>query len=120
VILVREQWEADILIEAEKRGIVAPTIATLEKYGLTEIEWLQFLMAQGWKCPICLREQTKWNTDHDHVPKWKTMLPIERKKYVRGILCWYCNHRRVNSRMSAEEAQRIADYLAAYEARRDA
>jgi hypothetical protein len=38
---------------------------------------------------------------------------------VRGILCYYCNHRRVNSRMESDEAQRIADYFKAYEERRD-
>jgi hypothetical protein len=109
-----------LLAEASKRGIVTPSIRTLERYGLDEFEWLQLLADQGWQCPICLQTRGKWNTDHDHVPKWKAMLPELRKKYVRGILCWYCNHRRVNSRMSSDEAQRIADYFRAYEQRRDA
>lgn len=99
-------------------GITPPRQEALDKYGLTAEEWLALLEAQDWKCPICLKGERKWNTDHDHVPGWKNMPPEERKTYVRGILCWYCNHRRVNSRMSAEEAARIANYLRAYEERR--
>lgn len=106
--------------EAARLGIVPPGAATLRRYGMTVDEWLGLLEAQGWKCPICHKTRAKWNTDHDHVPGWKNLPPEERKRYVRGVLCAYCNHRRVNSRMSALEAQRIADYLAAYEARRAA
>lgn len=104
--------------EAARRGVVPPSPATLRRYGLTADEWLALLAGQGWKCPICGRSRVVWNTDHDHVPRWRHLPPEERKRYVRGVLCAYDNHRRVNSRMSAAEAQRIASYLAAYEARR--
>lgn len=116
----------DLQAEAARRGIKPPAAATLRKYGLTVDEWLALLAAQGWKCPVCppngrtRRGSIKWNTDHDHVPGWKTLAPELRKRFVRGVLCAYCNYRRVNSRMSADEAARIAAYLAAYEARRDA
>lgn len=106
--------------EAARRGVCPPQPATLRRYGLDTDEWLALLAAQGWKCPVCLRSSgVKWVTDHDHVPRWRDRPPEERKKYVRGILCSYDNHRRVNSRMPAVEAQRIADYLSAYEKRRD-
>jgi hypothetical protein len=107
--------------EAARRGIKPPGPATLRRYGITAEEWLTLLAAQGWRCPVCHKTgaAVKWNTDHDHVPGWKAKPAHERAAYVRGVLCAYCNHRRVNSRMSATEAQRIADYLAAYEARRD-
>lgn len=105
---------------AAARGIRAPSAATLKKYGLTEIEWLGMLCAQGWQCPICLkRAGIRFVTDHQHVPGWKTLAPEDRKRYVRGILCSWCNHRRVHSYLTAVEAQRIADYFAAYEKRRD-
>lgn len=112
----------DLLAEAGRHGIVAPQPATLRRYGLTAAEWLALLAAQGWRCPVCRKsgQGVRWNTDHDHVPGWKLMPPEGRKRYVRGVLCAYCNHRRVNSRMPAAEAARIAEYLAAYEARRDA
>lgn len=107
--------------EATRRGIKPPGVATLRRYGLTVVEWLALLKAQGWRCPVCRKTGAgvTWNTDHDHVPGWAKRPAAERKRYVRGVLCAYCNHRRVNSRMSAEEAQRIATYLAEYERRRD-
>jgi hypothetical protein len=107
--------------EATRHGVKPPGPATLRRYGLTVLDWLGLLKDQGWRCPICRKAgAVKWNTDHDHVPGWKHKTPEERRRYVRGVLCAYCNHRRVNSRMSALEARRIAEYLAAYEARRDA
>lgn len=107
--------------EAARRGVIPPGAATLRRYGLTVDDWLALLAGQGWRCPVCQkRAGVRWNTDHDHVPGWKQKPPDERRRYVRGVLCAYCNHRRVNSRMSAAEAARIAAYLAAYEARRDA
>lgn len=107
--------------EAETHGVTPPSPATLRRYGLTADDWLRLLQGQMWRCPICLKggSRVKWNTDHDHVPGWSKRPPEERKRYVRGVLCNYCNHRRVNSRMPADEARRIADYLAAYENRRD-
>jgi len=115
-----------LTLEAFNRGITPPAAKTLATYGLTADEWIAMLKAQGWVCPICLQgndrpktgKQALWNTDHEHVPRWVKKSPEERKRYVRGILCYYCNHRRVNSRMGSAEAQRIADYLRAYEERR--
>lgn len=108
--------------EAGRHGVKPPAPATLRRYGLTVDDWLGHLARQDWKCPVCRKAagSVKLNTDHDHVPRWKSMTPAERRRYVRGVLCAYCNYRRVNSRMSAAEARRIADYLKAYETRRDA
>lgn len=106
--------------EAKRRGIIAPQPATLRRYGITVKDWLALLAGQGWRCPVCLkRTGVRFVTDHEHVVGWKGKPPEERKRYVRGILCAFDNHRRVNSRISAAEARRVADYLAAYEARRD-
>lgn len=109
-----------LLREAERRGVRPPTTATLRRYGLTVDEWLCLLKDQGWMCPICLRTKVVWNTDHEHIPMWKTRSDEERKARVRGILCAHCNHRVVHSTISAETAQRIADYMKRYEQRRDA
>ena len=110
----------DLKAQAARLGIKAPTAPTLKRYGLTEEEWLGLLADQGWKCPICLRRAATWNTDHHHEAGWRHMPPEQRRRYVRGVLCAYCNHRVVHSRMPADVAQRIADYIAAYERRRDA
>lgn len=106
--------------QAEKLGIKIPGPATLAKYGIDEEEWLNLLAIQGWVCPICTRRKVSWNTDHEHVPGWKHLPPQERKRYVRGVLCIHCNFRMVHSRLPADTAQRITNYLRAYEARRDA
>jgi Recombination endonuclease VII len=101
-----------LIAEAERRGIRAPTPATLRRYGLTADEWLGLLKAQGWKCPVCLKTTgVRWVTDHRHVPGWRNMPPEQRKRFVRGICCSFCNHRRVHSYLTATQAQRIADYF---------
>lgn len=106
-----------LLKEAAAHGVRTPTQKTLDVYGLTAYEWLALLKAQGWACPICLKPHRTWNTDHDHVPGWKKMPPEERKRHVRGVLCWYCNHRVVKDTRDAAQAQRVANYLKAHERR---
>lgn len=104
---------------ANRLGVHIVSRGTLRKYGLTEMDWLAMASMQGWVCPICQRRTRKFVTDHEHVPGWAKRPPDERKRYVRGLLCVYCNFRVVPSRMTAEEAYRMVAYLAAYENRRD-
>lgn len=106
--------------QAERLGIKVPTARTLAKYGIDSRTWLELLALQGWACPICTRRYTNWNVDHEHVPGWKGMPPEEKRRYVRGVLCIRCNWKFVHSTIPADMAQRIATYLANYEARRDA
>lgn len=110
----------DLHKQAARLGIHPPSIATLRRYGITADEWLDLLHAQGWICPICERRVPTWNTDHEHVPRWKHMPPEQRKRYVRGVLCARCNWKFVHSRLPAATVENIARYLRAYEARRDA
>ena len=115
-------------MEAFHQGITPPAAQTLATYGLTQDEWIALLKAQDWKCPICLQgndrpktgRQALWNTDHEHVPRWAQMPPEERKKYVRGILCYHCNRRVLGNLRDHEKVQRMADYLRAYHERRSA
>ncbi len=111
---------SDLHKKATRLGIKPPGVATLRRYGLVADEWLELLANQGWVCPICERRPKTTNTDHHHVAGWKAMPPEQRKRYVRGVLCAWCNHRVVHSRIDAGTAQRIADYIKNYEARRDA
>jgi hypothetical protein len=113
---------AELTMEAFRHGATPPAPATLARYGLTSLEWLELFAAQGWKCPICLKPaaEIKTNTDHEHAAGWDKMKPEEKKRYTRGILCSYCNYRRVHSKISATIAQRIATYISEYEKRRDA
>lgn len=104
---------------AAKLGVKIVQTATLRRYGLTELEWLELLADQGWRCPICLRRVTQYVTDHEHVKGWKALPPSERKRYVRGVLCVYDNYKVVPSKMTAEEAARMVLYIRQYEERRD-
>lgn len=104
---------------AERLGIAPPAVSTLRRYGLTRADWLGMLAAQNWQCPICERRVALWNVDHEHVPGWKRMPAIERRRFVRGVLCARCNWKLVGSNLPADTADRIAAYLRAYERRRD-
>lgn len=107
--------------EARQRGVKLPSKATAARYGITVDEWLALLHNQGWMCPICTKHRgVQWTTDHEHVRGWKSMPPEERRRYVRGILCRHCNWKVVHSRLTSAQARRIAEYIEAYEARRDA
>jgi hypothetical protein len=93
-----------------------PSQNVLNKYGITLEEWITIFKAQGWKCPICNKipktgSPTEFNIDHKHVPKWKKMPPEQRKKYVRGILCQWCNRSYMAKAMTIEKAQNIIKYL---------
>lgn len=52
-------------------------------------------------------------TDHKHVKGWKAMPPEKRKLYVRGILCWFCNHSYLGRSMTLERARNVVKYLEA-------
>jgi len=112
---------AELLRRAEEHGVDRlPVRKTLNLYGLTLYEWLHLLNSQGWVCGCCKkgRGNAPFNIDHHHVKRWRKLPKEERKKYVRGILCWRCNKIVVASRLTAEESTRITTYLKKYEARR--
>jgi len=60
-------------------------------YGITLLEWQEMFRKQYYKCRICLTEHPRMCVDHIHIKGFKKMLPEEKKKYVRGILCFMCN-----------------------------
>jgi DNA-directed RNA polymerase subunit RPC12/RpoP len=109
-----------LTMEAFRRGISTPAPRTLARYGMTVEDWLELLAEQDWMCPICDKTgpEVKWNIDHEHARGWEKMSDKEKREYTRGILCAYCNHRRVHSTISAKIAQRIADYIRRYEERK--
>ena len=97
-----------------------PSSATLKKYGLSAEEWLKILESQGGVCPICKKVPStgRFVVDHDHVPKFKEKPPEERKLYVRGLLCWWCNHTYVGRAITIAKAEAVVEYLKTYVARR--
>lgn len=96
-----------------------PSQKTLDKYGLTVDDWLEVAKRQGYVCFICkkLPENGRLNTDHDHVKKWKKMPPDERKRHVRGLLCYFCNHYYVGRCFTVFKADNAAEYMREHERR---
>lgn len=62
-------------------------------YGITLKEWKNLLVKQQGVCAICktLPPSKILCVDHIHVPGFKKMVLKEKKKYVRGLLCFRCN-----------------------------
>ena len=102
-------------------GIMVPTQATLMKYGGSFPRWTALLKAQGGRCGACktIPPSHKLNIDHQHVRGFKNLLPISKWKYVRGLVCYMCNHYRVARGATPENLRGAADYLERYLWRRD-
>ena len=94
-----------------------PSKATLKKYGNTHDEWIALALSQGNVCAICkkLPETGKLVQDHLHIKNYKKLSSKERKKYLRGLLCVYCNLRLLPKGMTLEKARNLVAYLEAFE-----
>ena len=106
---------------------LCPSQETLDKYGLTSLEWQAMFVAQDGKCPMCkwwlIRSDVAYPcTDHEHVAGYETMPPEQRKLYVRGILCGICSQYLGRTGDGLDEGRRshfqIWAYLRAYRDRR--
>jgi hypothetical protein len=93
-----------------------PKVGTLRKYGLTSAEWLAIAARQGNVCAVCkkLPPNGRLCTDHDHVKGWKKKKPEERKRWVRGLLCYFCNHYYVGRAITPQKAKNVYRYLKAH------
>jgi hypothetical protein len=108
--------------------IQTPSAATLAKHGLTEELWREMLERQNGQCALCapghLPPSLKLNIDHQHVRHYggkDWSMPAEQKrKYHRGLLCYWHNSNAMARGASIEMFERGAQYLRDYEARRDA
>jgi len=99
-----------------------PTLPTLKKYGLSGKDWYDILERQFGYCPVCNRkfsEELRPVIDHYHAKGFKKMTPQQKSKQVRGLLCRYCNQRRVTKGMTFSIAWCIWAYLEQFEARCD-
>lgn len=74
-------------------------------YGITLEEYNDLLEQQGGGCALCGKtpeeEGQSLAVDHVHEPPYK----------IRGLLCRYCNHRRIGRHKDADLLRRMADYL---------
>jgi DNA-directed RNA polymerase subunit RPC12/RpoP len=92
-----------------------PSPATLAKYGLSEFDYRMMYEAQGGVCAICQKEKDKaLFVDHEHVKGWVKLPPEQRKTYVRGLVCNYCNYRLLFNGMNLDKARNLVKYLEDY------
>jgi len=99
--------------------MTTPAIVTLNKYGLNLDTFKELLASQNGVCAICCKVPNgRWNIDHDHVKNWKKLPPEQRVKYVRGVLCWFCNRYYVGRSITVAKAENVVRYLKRYEARK--
>lgn len=97
-----------------------PSVSTLRKYGLTQDEWVEILMRQGGVCAICgkVPPSGRMVTDHEHTRRYRSLPPEERKKRVRGVLCWTDNLYAAGRGMNEDRAFHLWSYFSIYNARR--
>lgn len=62
-------------------------------YGITLKEWEMMFDKQQSVCYICktMPKSKILCVDHIHIKSFKKMKPMDKKKYVRGLLCYMCN-----------------------------
>jgi hypothetical protein len=111
-------------------SIKRPSPATLDRYGfgcgpaaLADTpydDWFALLASQTGTCGACrhVPPALRLNVDHEHVRGWKDMPPEKRRIYVRGLLCYMCNHYRLARGATVDNLRGAADYLERYEERR--
>lgn len=95
-----------------------PSRATLRKYGITARDWTELYLAQRGRCPICRRmfsDKVRPVVDHLHVIRYKRRSPEEKRMYIRGLLCQYCNYRLLPNAMTRQRAVNIVKYLEKFE-----
>lgn len=100
--------------------ISTPSESTLKKYGLSAEEWRAMADAQNDACYVCLKTPTTGRLciDHEHVKGWKSLSPDKRKLFVRGLLCWVCNHYYLGRGITVDKARNVVSYLERYAVRR--
>lgn len=99
-------------------GINVPTPMTLNKYGLSVDAWKRILIKQDGACGACHKvpKSARLVIDHEHVRGWKAMKTEDRWPYVRGLLCYMCNHYRLARGATIDNLKGAAQYLIDYAA----
>lgn len=64
------------------------------EYGITSKEYAEKLKKQKGVCWLCdaAPKSKSLNVDHRHIKGYKKLPPGEKKKEVRGLLCFNCNY----------------------------
>ena len=93
-----------------------PKPKSLRRYGWTMTDWQYQLDVQGGVCALCdkLPPSRKLVIDHVHVKGWKRMPPEKRRRYVRALVCNFCNRNVLRAFMTLDRAHRLVDYFQIY------
>lgn len=98
--------------------IKPPSPATLKKYGLTAELWLDIIRHQKYACPICERkfdDKVRPCVDHVHVKNYKKLPDEERRTWIRGIVCIWCNKVALPRGITTHKAYNTYQYLWKFE-----
>ena len=99
--------------------MIIPRPATLKKYGLTQEDWIRIYESQNGCCPVCGNPLTgRTNIDHFHARQWSKKSDADRKKFVRGILCFFCNKYYLGRGVTIERLRNAIAYLERFEKRK--
>lgn len=76
-----------------EKQIKASNYRLLRTYGITTEDYDAMSTYQGHICKICKKspKNTRLNVDHRHVNNYKKLCKEEKRKEVRGLLCFRCN-----------------------------
>ena len=98
-------------------GVRIPTLRTLAKYGLTMKDYERIMRRQKWACAVCGNVPASGilHIDHEHRRGFSKLSPDERKKCVRGVICWYDNSVLLRRGATPERLRSAAKYLERYE-----
>ena len=101
----------------EKNGIGLDSNDLIRKYGISRDEYNKMFLEQEGKCKICGKHQSEFSralhVDHLHVEDYKSLPWYEKRKYVRGLLCFNCNNGLANFKENRELFLKALEYLEA-------
>lgn len=73
-------------------------------FGITEEQYNELLEKQNNSCALCKKNREHFDrrfaVDHDH-----------QSGEIRGLLCFYCNHKLIGRHRDADLLRRMADYV---------
>lgn len=87
------------------------------RYGLTLKLYQEILKNQGNRCAVCGSESPgskkyiRFCVDHEHVPGYEEMLPEDKIRYFRGLLCRCCNPMLKEGLDNRQNFQKYISYL---------
>jgi len=96
----------------------------IQTYGITTDDYDRMYEEQGEKCYICKHAPTtiRFSVDHRHVKGYKKLSSEEKRKEVRGLLCFCCNTiigKLEKYNFSRQRLEEIVKYFLKYRIRSD-